>query len=203
MQHIHEAMIMTKFDRRGLRLAVACCLGVPLLQACGPLTLRDEQTGAWVPIQAAALEVHRDIAIPSGRARTFFQNGKQVSHINEFKSFCQLEISTLQEHVQTVNPDRFTVTRVGRSMEEIVEARSITLAALDNFILARGVGSDGNDGGPTRITQMFRFHLHSDRQPDVRSVSCGGAFDEPADADAPTVQEIAADLGDYATLVLQ
>ena len=191
---------MTKFDRHGLRLAVACCLGVPLLQACGPLTVRDAQTGAWVPIQAAAFEVHRDIAIPSGRARTFFQNGKQVSHINEFKSFCQLEISTLQEHVQTVHPDRFTVTRVGRSMEEIVKARTVMLAALDGFAL--GESSD-DSGGPTRITQMFRFHLHSDRQPDVRSISCGGAFDDPADADAPTVQEIAADLGDYATLVLQ
>ena len=191
---------MNHIYNRGLYLAVACCLGVPLLQACGPLTVKDAQTGAWVPIQAAALEVHRDITIPSGRARIYFQNGKQVSGINEFKSFCQLEITTLQEHVQTVRPDRFTVTRVGRSMEEIVEARSITLAALDNFAL--GEGSD-DGGGPTRITQMFRFRLHSDRQPDVRSLSCGGAFDDPVDADAPTMQEIAADLGDYATLELR
>jgi len=191
---------MTNTHDRILRLVAACCLGVPLLQACGPLTVKDAQTGAWVPIQAAALETHRDITIPSGRARTYFQNGKQVSHINEFQSFCQLEITTLKDHAQIVHPDKFTVTRVGRSMEEIVEARSITLAALDNFAL--GEGSD-DGGGPTRITQMFRFRLHSDRQPDVRSLSCGGAFDDPSDADAPTVQEIAADLGDYATLELQ
>lgn len=191
MKHTHN---------RIFHLAVACCLGVPLLQACGPLTVRDEQTGAWVPIQAAVFELHHDITIPSGRARTFFQNGKQVSHINEFKSFCQLEISTLQEYAQTVNPDRFSVTRVGRSMEEIVDARSITLAALDTFAL--GESSD-DSGGPTRITQMLRFRLHSDRQPDVRSLSCGGAFDDPVDADAPTMQEIAADLGDYATLELR
>ena len=191
---------MMNTHNRVLRMAVACCLGVPLLQACGPLTVKDEQTGAWVPIQAAALETHRNITIPSGRARTFFQNGKQVSHINEFQSFCQLEITTLKDHAQIVHPDKFTVTRVGRSMEEIVEARSVTLAALDN--VARGESSD-DSGGPTRITQMFRFRLHSDRQPDVRSLSCGGAFDDPSDADAPTVQEIASDLGEYATLELR
>ncbi len=191
---------MTNINRRALRLAVACCLGIPLLQACGPMTVKDAQTGAWVPIQTAALEVHRDITIPSGRARSLLPKRTQISHINEFQPFCQLEITTLREHAQTVHPDRFTVIRVGRSMEEIVEARQVMLAGLGGGGLGQ---SDNDSSGPTRITQMFRLRLHSDRQPDVRSLACGGAFDTPGDADAPTLQEIAAALGDYATLELR
>ena len=58
-------------------------------------------------------------------------------------------------------------------------------------------------GGLSREMQVYVFSLQSERQPDVRFLICGGAFDDPADADAPTRQDIAAALGDYGTLTLQ
>lgn len=175
-------------------------IGIPLLQACTPMQIRNTQTGTWVPIQAGTLEVRRDITIPAGRTRAFFQGGMQVSGINEFKPFCQLEVSTLLDKPQTVHPDSFTITRVGGKAEQVVEAAPVMLAALDGFFVQMG---NDNGGGPSRITQMLNFRLHSDHQPDVRRLSCGGAFDDPWDADAPTVQDIATALGDYATLMVR
>lgn len=180
---------------------IALAIVLPLLPACGPMTALDAQRGAWVPIQPATLEIHRDITIPAERTRAFFQDGAQVSAINEFKPFCQLEITTLKTSAQTVHPGTFTVVRVGSSMQEIVQTTSLQVAALDGFLLADS--PDGGSGGPSRITRMLIMTLRSDAQPDVRRLDCGGAFDDPFDADPPTLQEIAAVLGGYATLVVK
>lgn len=181
------------------RLLLACLLGIPLLQACGPLQIRDTQIGNWVPFQAGTLELHRDIDIPSERTRTFFQGGAQQSGINEFKPFCQLEVNRLREEPQTVQADKFAITRVGGKTETVVALTPTLVASLDNnFALL-----DHNDGGPLRVTQILYFRLHSDHQPDVRELACGGAFDSPGNAAAPTLQEITAALGENATLTLR
>lgn len=180
---------------------IALAIALPLLSACGPMTVLDTQRGAWVPIRPATLEIHRDITIPAERTRAFFQDGAQVSAINEFKPFCQLEITTLKTTAQTVHPGTFTVVRVGSKMQEIVQTAPLQVAALDGFVLVDS--QDGGSGGPSRITRMLIMNLHSAAQPDVRRLDCGGAFDDPYDADPPTLQEIAAALGGYATLVVK
>lgn len=179
---------------------IALALALPLLPACGPMSVLDAQRGAWVPIQAATLEILRDITIPAERTRAFFQDGAQVPGINEFKPFCQLEITTLRDTARTVRPGSFTVVSVGSKMQEVVQAAPLQVAALDGFVLFADT-EDG--GGPSRITRMLIMALRSDAQPDVRRLDCGGAFDDPFDADPPTLQEIAAALGGYATLVVK
>lgn len=180
-------------------LLLVCLLGIPLLQACGPLQIRDTQTGNWIPFQAGTLELHRDIHIPGEHTRTFFQGGAQLPHINEFKPFCQLEVNRLREEPQTVQADTFAITRVGGKTETVVALTPALVASLDTNLAVL----DRNDGGPLRITQILYFRLHSNRQPDVRELACGGAFDSPGNAAAPTLQEIAAALGDNATLTLR
>lgn len=181
------------------RYALLLLLTTPLLQACGPLQIRNAQTGNWVPFQAGTLELHRDIHIPSERTRTFFQDGAQQSGINEFKPYCQLEVNRLQAEPQTVSPDSFAITRVGGKTETVVALTPTLVASLDNNV----AWLDRNDGGPLRVTQVLYFRLHSDRQPDVRELACGGAFDSPGNAAAPTLQEIATALGENATLTLR
>jgi len=181
------------------RSALISVLGVMLLQACGPLQIQDTQTGHWVAFQTGTVELHRDILIASERTRAFFQNGTQVPRINEFKPFCQLELNRLQEQPQMVRPDSFIITQVGGKTEQVVAINGILLASLDNTIAHLG----GSDTGPQRVTEILYFRLHSDRQPDVRELACGGAFDSPGNARAPTVQEIAGALGENATLVLR
>jgi hypothetical protein len=181
-----------------LRLSLLLLLITPLLQACGPLQIRDVQTGNWIPFHTGTLELHRDINIPAERTRAFFQDGAQVSRINEFKPFCQLEVTNLRTDTQTVQADSFAITRVGRQTETVVVTEAIQVASLENIAgLVRG------DGGPLRVTEILYFQLRSERQPNARELACGGAFDSPGNADAPTLQEIAAALGEHATLTLR
>jgi hypothetical protein len=50
--------------------------------------------------------------------------------------------------------------------------------------------------------KIYTLYLHSDRQPDLLSLVCGGAFDSPALASRPTLQDIESALGEYATFKL-
>lgn len=179
------------------RLIPICATALLLMQACTAMQVRNAQTGAWVPIQGGTLEIHRDVEIGAGRARTFFQDGVPAHGINEFKPFCQIEVSTLRETAQTIQPDSFAVTPVGGRFEQVVERLPVQVAGL--FI---GVGSGGSmsgSDGPSRVSHVLYFRLHSPKQPDVRGFACGGAFDDPGNADAPTLQDIANALGAYAT----
>ncbi len=181
------------------RFVTSIVLLVPLflLQACGPLTIRDSATNTYVPIGSGSLELHREVSFPRERTRVFFQDGEILSSINEFKPHCQLEINPLRDEVQTVQPDRFEITRISTRIDPVVMMQPVRLAAV-----GMGVGAffGGVDGGVTRHTQVFLFRLHSERQPEVRQLNCGGAFDDPGLAEWPTLQDIARALGDYATL---
>lgn len=189
---------MPYINNNKLRAALASWLMTSLLAACGPLQIRDTQTGNWVPFQGGTLKLHRDINIPAERTRAFFQDGAQVSRINEFKPFCQLEVTSLRTDTQTVLADSFAITRVGGKTATVVATDTIMVASLDNVAWL-----DSRDGGPLRVTEILYFQLRSDRQPEVRELACGGAFDSPGNADAPTLQEIVAALGEHATLALR
>lgn len=52
------------------------------------------------------------IMIPAQRAHTAFQGGRQVSGINRFEPWCELEIRTVSEQPQRVEAGRFAVRRV-------------------------------------------------------------------------------------------
>jgi len=173
-------------------------LGLPLLQACVPMQIRDAQTGAWLPVRGGTLEVHRNIEIPADSRRAFFQDGAAVRNIDEFKPFCQIEVTTLRAAPQTIRSDTFAATPLGEWSEQVVGKvveTPVQLAALR----VNSSSSWGGDGAPS-VRNMLYFRLHSPSQPDVRGLACGGARDDPIDAVAPTLQEIAAALGNYATL---
>jgi hypothetical protein len=180
--------------------SIASLIPLFLLQACTPLTIRDTTTNAYVPMQTGSLELHREVSFPAERTRVYFQDGELVPTLNEFKPHCQLEISPLRDEVQTVRPDRFEITRISTRIDPVVMMQPVRLAAL-----GMGVGAffGGVDGGVTRQAQVFLFRLHSERQPQVRQLNCGGAFEDPGLAKWPTLQDIARALGDHATLRLE
>ena len=72
-----------------------------------------------------------------------------------------------------------------------------------NVAIQLGSGGDSGGDGEGREMKTYIFQLHSDRQPDVLSLVCGGAFDIPARAARPSLQQIEHALGDYASLLLQ
>lgn len=177
-------------------LAIACLL---FLQGCGPLLVRDEAVGAYAAVRSGVFELHEDLTIRAGRTRTYLQDGAIVSGVNEFRPHCQLEINTLSESPQTVRADRFIVTRIGTRTDQVVQSAPLQLAALDG--IARWP-FDGFMDGESRRMYVYIFSLHSDRQPDVRALTCGGAFDSPGLALPPTLGDIARALGRYGSLQL-
>jgi hypothetical protein len=184
-------------DRRFtvIGLFVACAW---LLSACGPMTIRDTATHTFVPIQGWVLELHQDVTIPPNRTRIFFQEGRASYGINEYEPHCQLRVRPISERPQPVHADRFTIEKVFGNVDSIVSNDPIRLAAAGTAVVMGG-GGDGD--GPSRVIYFYFMGLHSDKQPDVSYLVCGGALDDAALARYPTLQEIRTAMGDYATLV--
>jgi hypothetical protein len=172
-----------------------------LLAACGPLLIRDEATRGYVPLRDASLELHRDVVIPPERARVFFQQGVVQPGINEYRPHCELTIRILADRPQTIHADHFTVERVSADIVHVVTSGNVVVAVTAEFQLSSG-GGDGGGDGEGRLMKTYTLYLHSDRQPEVLSLVCGGAFDLPALALKPSLQDIGTALGDNATLEL-
>ena len=188
--------------RRRRAIAVALAAGV-LLAACGPLSIRNEATREYVPLRDASLELHRDVVVPPGRARVFFQEGAAQPAINEYRPHCELTVKRLADTPQTIHADRFTVERVSADNLHVVTSGDVVVAVMADFQLASGGGGGDGGNGEGRLMKIYTLYLHSDRQPDVLSLVCGGAFNFPALAIRPSLQDIETALGGYATLQLR
>lgn len=171
-----------------------------LLTGCGPLLIRDETRNAYVPVHTGAFDLHKDVVIRPGRTRAYLQDGAIVPGVDEFRPHCQLDVNTLLDVPRTIGPDRFDITRISVRTDEIVLASPVHIAGLGTLGLG---GFSPFDSGLPRRMYVYLFFLHSDRQPDVRVLICGGAFDDPSRATRPTLGEIARALGTYGTLSLQ
>ncbi|MCO6412469.1 MAG: hypothetical protein J5I92_06965 [Thiogranum sp.] len=186
---------MQKHQFTFIGLLVACPW---LLSACGPMTIKDTTTQTFVPIQGWVLELHQEVTIPPNRTRVFFQDGRVSFGINEYEPHCQLRVRPISTQPRPVHPDRFSIDKAFGKVGPVVSNGPVRLAAAGTMV----VMGDGGDGdGPGQLIYFYYLGLHSDRQPDVSYLVCGGALNDPAFALYPTLQEIRASLGDYATLV--
>ena len=189
---------MMKYKR--LRLLSILLASLWLLSACGPMTIMDASTRSYIPIEGWILELHRDVAIPSGRTRVFFQAGRVLYAADEYQPHCQLTVRNLSDQPQTIHADRFVIERVFGKLGETVSSDSVRLAAASATPVLIADGGNGNGEGP----QIYTYHmkLNSEDQPHVTYLVCGGAADFPALADYPTLQDIHTSLGNLAGLVL-
>ena len=172
------------------RLPAVVLVAMSLVACAQSLSIRGEN-GALVPLMGSTLVLHQDITIPPNRTRAYFQKGRQVpSGTGEFEPFCQVEVKKLLDTPQTVMADTFTVTKVSWNAETVVDAGLLRLA---------GVGIGGGIMESSPISNVFRMWLHSDRQPEVLFLICGGAFDDPIRVRDPTLADIRGTFGDIAT----
>jgi hypothetical protein len=103
----------------------------------------------------------------------------------------------ISEQAQPVQADRFTIDKVFGTLDQVVSSDPVRVAAVGAI-----AGGGGNGNGESRLMYTYFMALHSDQQPHVTYLVCGGAFEEPAFADYPTLQDIRTAMGDYATLTL-
>lgn len=166
-----------------------------IIAACGTYVVRgpaDEASPYYRLPAGSVLVLHRKVVIAADRARVFFQRGAVGSALSELEPHCQLEVRKVLPTPQTVFPDEFIIQRVAYDVTEMV--------ALPGLFWANG--GDGGSDGVSDIMKLWKMPLHSDNQPNVLQLICGGALDHPARAHTPSVREIRATLGSYASLRL-
>jgi hypothetical protein len=112
-------------DRRaaaGFPFAVVPALAAAVLGGCAG----GAGHGSAVPIE---LEIPADLTVPAGRAHADFQRGRQVTAVNRYEPWCELEIETVSGEPQRVAPGRFPVGRVQQSFIRDYDTRFPALIA--------------------------------------------------------------------------
>lgn len=141
------------------------------------------------------LVLNRALEVPAGRATARIQNGRVLAfgQVQEHLPHCILEIDTVRETPQRVEPDSFAIIKVGRSES--------TLAAKPSFFIRAAFADTDRPG---QLFYKTVFTLKSERQPGVKWLTCQ-SDQYAAGIGIPrhlTVTEIRHALGDIFTLEL-
>lgn len=141
------------------------------------------------------LVLHRPLEIPADWATVRLQRGRTVAFgaVQEQEPHCILEIDTVRPAPQRIEPDRFAIIGVRRSISDLAAASGF-------FIRAAHADSDL----PAQLFYKTEFRLRSERQSGVRRLLC--QHDQlAAGAGLPrhlTLAEIRSALGDLLTIEL-
>lgn len=198
-----------------LVLPLATALG-----ACHGTPLPYEESPYSVIPAGAQLTLHRDLTIPAGWARLYIQGGgpRPYSDVNPYHPHCRLEVERVREVPQTVKADVFRVEKVvyeelpwpagGGSFLPASVPRAGLIGAVGieaREDLGRGAyiaGSFGVADGSSPWTYATHFRLRSERQPEVRRLTCQH-WNDPTLAVHLTIRQIRETLGDLFTLEIR
>jgi hypothetical protein len=186
-------------------LAIVVCSVLMLLGCQKSATVREaEGQQAFVQLQGAKLVLKRPLTVTTGSARVFVQGGSAADGggirvlsggFDQYRPHCAFEIRSVQHDGFTIEPDTFRIIQVQGSLQSVVMSGPIMVASLQ---LAGGGGMDAS--GSSAYHQGYHFWLESERQPQVRRMSCYGVYAEPDRLQPPTLQEIRETLGDIAEI---
>lgn len=166
-------------------------LSVFLLAACQKgVTVRESSDGDFKRLQGASLVLKEPLQVPAGQARVHIwgrkpgANGGLLSGgFGQYGTRCAFEIDSVDHAGFTIQPETFPITLVQGSRTPVVMMRPIQVASLQ---LASGMDGPGSSG----YYEGYHFWLTSERQPEVRRMTCYGLFAEPPDLQPPTLREI-------------
>lgn len=154
------------------------------LTGCSSTPVTDESSTSYVLPVGSILQLHQSIPIEPHRARAFIQYGR-ITHeklINRYYPYCEFEISTLSDAIQTVQPDRFEVYKVIDDEHHV-----------NRYFMTARRDYSFNDG-PTILGFASEYFLRSEQQPQVRKLICLH-WDEPAYGEYLSLTEIRKALG--------
>jgi len=173
------------------------------LTACQSTLIRTDSS-YFEPSPRSTIEITQSLSVSPNSARIYLQNGEPVfqGRLNLYDINCEIEVNTVSEERQTVNPGIFNVLAVIQDQSPIVMVQPIQLASLK--YASGGGGGTGNGGGsPVDIKRFYKFRLSAQESDSaqsgaqVRSVICRGAQNEPYKAELPTLEEMKAAAGSY------
>lgn len=147
----------------------------------------------------SVLTINRQIEVPPGSTRVYFQNGRVTRGFDHYAPNCNIEVSRLDDaQVQYVEAGEYPVSEVQNTLEEVVRSRAKQLAALGPMLA--GEGGDGGDGS-AMVYKGYHLWLEG-ADPNVRRLSCRGAYGDAHESYPPSINEIRQSLGDIMTLQL-
>jgi hypothetical protein len=168
---------------------------VVLLTACQTITVMDVNSAYYTVATGSRLVLRRELSILPHTAGVSLQYGKVMDGklVDVYYPNCRLEVRTITETAQTIQPDTFVISKVVEDTE-VVQTKPITLAVTEtgaNFYA--GVGMR-NNGGPSSEIYITEFWLSSKSQPDVLRMTCQH-WEDPHDGNHVTIDQIRSTLG--------
>jgi len=170
---------------------------IALLGGCAGLQSSDPASPYYAYSSNWAVQLNRPLTIPPDAATVRLQYGRIVprNSVQEHDPFCVVELNTVRAEAQTLQPGRFEVLRVTRSVSPITAAvRSPLIKALHA----------DNDGEPSFLYFITEFRLRDADQPNLRSMRC--AWNQMAPGNRAlmrhlTLGDIQSALGDWMHLI--
>ena len=162
--------------------------------------MRDTGAGRYVPLDGRQVQLREPLPVAASKARVFLQQGRDgraramSGGFDQYRPHCAFEIRSVDHQGVTIQPDTFQIVRVQHSLQQVVEARRLQVAATDLAFIGPWSNSSSYHEG-------YHFTLYSERQPEVMRMSCYGAYAQPYELQPPTLAEIEAALSGYAVLV--
>ncbi|MBK1645385.1 hypothetical protein CKO25_12170 [Thiocapsa imhoffii] len=180
------------------RPIAAFLLASLVLGACTTL-VRETMESPWVEVQpGSTLTLHQPVRIAPGRARAPMVSASPRSRATA--SSCLLE-------VRRIDPEQEQVVPAGTLRIRQVQ-NVVSLVSTDpwqpgpDHAIRFQLASHSDGGGTPMIRQGYHFWFDTDRHENPMRLTCLGWVAIMPDARAPTLDEIAAVLGDRATLEL-
>lgn len=172
-----------------------------LLAGCQTSAYKGNENSPYYLVRAGStLILTRGLTIPAEQVAVFLQGGEVMAsdRVNQYYPHCKFELHRRLDKPQTVQTDRFEITKVVQDIGHSVALDGPRLAGVSFGIgIHIGVNSDGASL-QTYVTQLM---LRSARQPDVFRISCGQAA-YPAEGKHVSINEIRKTLGGVFTLEL-
>jgi hypothetical protein len=169
-----------------------------LLGGCAGLESADPASPYYAYSSGWTVRLHRPLQVPADAATVRLQYGQIVprNSVQEHDPFCVVELDTVRAEPQTLQPGRFEVWRVTRSVNPVTAAASPIIKA--------GLVVDDDDGDPTFLYFITEFRLRDPAQPNLRGMRC--AWNQMAPGNRAlmrhlTLAEIRAALGEWMTLI--
>ena len=143
-----------------------------------------------VPVDSK-LVLHRTLEIAPGQGKAYLQNGRLLPwyDVNQYAPYCALALQGSRDAAQRVSPDEFVVRTVSQ--------RFLFTLAAGPLVRAQRERSDAM----TYEVLATVMQVHSERQADVRALTCA-SWGLPQGRSYLTVEQIRRALGAYFTLQL-
>jgi hypothetical protein len=173
---------------------VFLCAGLTLV-ACSGLAVNDPSgISAGVPV-GSMIRFYEQIPIPPDRERVWFKGDGLSTGAGSYGAVCAIEVREIDAtRTQYVEPGELRIYKVQELWREVVQRRRSD-ARVGFRLASYGAG----DGSPL-VVDGFHFWLDSKEHPNVTRLTCVGIFDDISEGRPPTLAEIRASLGSYASL---